>query len=193
MLKFLFNEQFKEIVIEGNLQLKYAISNYGRLISFTDSFENGRLLKGSDIEGYRIFRYKIRDENNKVLNKHQFFYRLVATYFLEKSSEDQIYVLHLDRDKKNDLVTNLKWATKAEMLAHQYKSPKAVENRRKLIEHNIKRDGQKLTKTRVIYIKKLLKDPSKNVKVKQLATKFGVSEMQIYRIKTGENWGHIEV
>lgn len=193
MLKFFINEEFKEVVMEGKLQLRYAISNYGRLISFTESFQTGKFLKGSMIEGYRIFRYKVRNDDNKVCNKHHFFYRLVATYFLEKSSEDQIYILHLDRNKTNDTVINLKWATKEEMLAHQNTSPKVLENRKKLIEHNIKRDGQKLTATRVIYIKRLLNDPKRTIKIKQLAAKFGVSEMQIYRIKTGENWGHIEV
>ena len=28
---------------------------------------------------------------------------------------------------------------------------------------------------------------------KQMAAKYGVSEMTLYRIKSGENWGHIKV
>ena len=39
------NEEFKEIEINASLQLKYAISNRGRLISFSDDIENGRVLK----------------------------------------------------------------------------------------------------------------------------------------------------
>jgi Mor family transcriptional regulator len=30
-------------------------------------------------------------------------------------------------------------------------------------------------------------------KIKVLAKQYGVSEMQIYRIKSGENWSHITV
>ena len=41
-----------------------------------------------------------------------------------------------------------------------------------------------------MYIKnKLMKG---DITSKKLAEQFGVSDMQIYRIKTGENWGHIK-
>ena len=36
-------------------------------------------------------------------------------------------------------------------------------------------------------------DPKRKLTHKQLAEKFGVSEMQLHRIKSGENWGHINV
>jgi hypothetical protein len=28
--------------------------------------------------------------------------------------------------------------------------------------------------------------------MKQIAEHFGISEMQLYRIKSGENWGHVK-
>jgi hypothetical protein len=28
--------------------------------------------------------------------------------------------------------------------------------------------------------------------MKQIADHFGISEMQLYRIKSGENWGHVK-
>jgi DNA-binding Xre family transcriptional regulator len=42
-------------------------------------------------------------------------------------------------------------------------------------------------------LKKKLLDPNRKTRYKILAKQFGVSEMQLHRIKTGENWGHIIV
>ncbi len=193
MLRFFSLEIFKEISFDGKLQLRYAISNYGRLVSFTDKIEDGRFVKGSLQDGYKIFRYKVRDENNILKNKHRFFYRLVAEQFLTKTSDDQVFILHLDRNRANDYVNNLQWATKAEMLEHSRKSPYVIEAKRKLIELNIKSNGNKLTETQVIFLKKKLLDPNRKTRMKILARRFGVSEMTLYRIKTGENWGHIKV
>lgn len=193
MLRFFPLETFKEILFDGKLQLRYAISNYGRLVSFTDKIEDGRFVKGSLQDGYKIFRYKIRDTNNNIKHKHCFFYKLVAEQFLQKTSDDQVFVLHLDRNRANDYVGNLKWATKAEMLEHSKKSPYVIEAKRKLVQHRIKSDGNKLTETQVIFLKKKLLDPNRKTRMKILAKQFGVSEMTLHRIKTGENWGHIKV
>ena len=137
-LQFYPTEVFKEISLgedDDKLQLFYAISNYGRLISYRDKIENGRLVKGSKQDGYRIWRYRIFDGKNKVLYRHRFLYKLVAEYFLPKTSDEQVYVLHLDRKRSNDHVDNLKWATKAEMLAHSRKSPYVIAARKTLIKH----------------------------------------------------------
>jgi len=42
-------------------------------------------------------------------------------------------------------------------------------------------------------IKKLLANPKQTTRLKMIAKQFGVSEMQIRRIKSGENWGYIKV
>lgn len=193
MLRFFATETFKEISFDGKLQLHYAISNFGRLVSYADKLEEGRFVKGTTIDGYRIFRYKIRDAENKLKHRHYFFYRLVANYFLTKSSDQQVFVLHLDRNRGNDYVGNLKWATKAEMLAHSKSSPYVIEAKKNLIQNRIKSDGNKLTETQVIWLKKKLLDPDRKTRLKMLAKKFGVSTMTLHRIKTGENWGHIKV
>jgi len=197
-LKFYPTETFKEISLEGNdkLQLKYAISNFGRLVSYSDCIENGKIVKGTIHEGYRMWRYKVRDENFKIKHKYFFLSKLVATYFIPKTSEDQTYVLHLNYDRCNDYVENLKWATRAEMVVHNKKSPFVIEYRKKQLEEfRIKRlhQGNKLTSTEVMLIKKILLNPNRKTRLKILAKRFGVSEMTLHRIKTGENWGHIKV
>lgn len=190
------NEEFREITIPDTLRLRYAISNKGRLVSFKDDVHQGRLLKGGMVDGYRIFQYKV-NQDGKLKCKHIFIAKLVATYFLEKTSEDQTYVLHLDRKRDNDDVKNLQWATREEMLEHSKNSPfviKAkIESSKRLYQSNLKADGRKLTITKVMLIKKILARPNQNTRLKMIAKQFGVSEMQIRRIKSGENWGYIKI
>ena len=191
-------EIFREIAFEDapKLQLHYAISNYGRLVSFTHKIENGTLINGSKQDGYRIWRYKIRDEHNMIKHKHFFFYKLVATHFIPKTSNEQEYVLHLDWNRVNDYAENLKWATKSEMLEHREKSPHVIVARKKqLAEMRAKRlhEGTKLTSTQVMLIKKILRDPNRKTRLKIIAKRFGVTTMTLQRIKTGENWGHIKI
>jgi len=184
------NEEFKEIIIEEKLRLRYAISNKGRLISFLDDIKVGRELKGGKTDGYRTFSHKIYNEG-KVKSKYLFLYKLVAEYFISKTSDEQVYVLHLDWKRDNDDINNLKWATKEEMAQHRRESPFMKAARINLIEHNLKADGRKLTVTKVMLIKKLLAIPNSKTRLKMIAKQFGVSEMQIRRIKSGENWSHI--
>ena len=192
MIRFYPNENFKEIEIDYPLKFRYAVSDSGRLISFTDKFQDGTLLKGGDSDGYRTFRY-LMNSNGKRGSKNFFIYRLVAELFIPKSSEDQRYVLHLDYQRKNDNFRNLKWATYEEMLAHRQKSPYMIKAKINQREHKLKSDGRKLTVTKVMHLKKLISDPNRKTRLKMLAKQFGISEMQVSRIKSGENWGHIKI
>ena len=186
------NEEFKEITLEHQLQLRYAISNKGRLISFIDDIKFGRELKGCTVDGYRILKYKLHN-NGKIKNKHAFLYKFVAQHFVPKTSDDHIHVIHLDRKRDNDDYRNLRWVTKEEKQEFVKKSPFVIQAQKNLIEHNIKSDGKKLTVTKVMFIKKLLAKPEQRTRLKMIAKQFGVSEVQIRRIKSGENWGHVKI
>jgi len=193
-------EIFKEIELDGELRFRYAISNFGRLISFSDSFDDGRIVKGSITEGYRIFRYKLRT-GHKIYHRHKFFHRLVAEQFIPKTSDEQTFVLHLDHNLSNDLFSNLKWATRQEMLLHQNTNPKVLISRQKgkkrLLKLHKAREkegrGVKLTSTQVMLIKKMLSNPERTTRQKIIARQFGISEMQLYRIKSGKNWGQVKI
>lgn len=187
MLRFKTSETFREIAIDAPLKMHYAISNYGRLISYTEKFEDGRELKGGRADGYRTLHYKIWD-GEKRRSKYLFLYRLVADFFIPKTSSDQVYVLHLDRRRDHDDISNLKWATREEMLEHSRTSPHVIAAKARKVLGN-----GKLTSTQVIRLKKRLQDPNRKTRLRMLAKEFGISEMQLRRIKTGENWGHIVV
>lgn len=186
------NEKFKEIIIEDKLKLRYAVSNKGRLISFKEDIKIGRELKGAMTDGYKMFRYKIYSDA-KIKNKNISISKLVAEYFIPKTSEEQIYVLHLDRKRDNDDYRNLQWATKEEMLEHSRKSPFVIQARKNLIQHNLNSNGRKLTVTKVMLIKKILAKPEQTTRLKMIAKQFNVSEMQIRRIKSGENWSQVKI
>lgn len=192
MLRIYPNEIFREFELEFPLKYRYAVSNRGRLVSFSENIREGNLLKGAYTDGYRTFRYEKR-VNGKRTYKTLFVYKLIAQFFIPKDSEDQTCVLHLDYVRDNDSLRNLKWATYEEALIHRNKSPHVIKSRQNLLEHNIKADGRKLTSTKVIHLKKLLNNPNNKTRIKMLAKQFGISEMQVHRIKRGENWGHIKV
>jgi hypothetical protein len=192
MIRLYPNEEFKEIVLEDKLKLRYAVSNKGRLISFVDNIKFARELKGAMTDGYRLFKYKLYNDG-EIINKHLFIYKLVAQYFIPKTSEDQIHILHLDRKRDNDDYQNLKWATKEEMAEHRRNSPYVKQARLNLVKHNLASNGRKLTVTKVILIKKILARPDQTTRLKMIAKQFGVSEMQIRRIKSGENWSQVKI
>jgi len=50
----------------------------------------------------------------------------------------------------------------------------------------------KLTAVQVKAIKDSISNPRRKLTYKQMAEKYGVSEMTLYRIKSGENWGRVK-
>jgi hypothetical protein len=185
-------EEWKEFEIEVEGRVRYAVSNHGGLKSFTTTIESGRVLKGSLVEGFIYLKYK-RYHNKKITNYHHALHKMIGELFLEREDDSQEYVLHLDYNKLNNHISNLKWATYDEMRAHATQSPAVKLAFKKFQEFNIKRYVAKLTSTDVIRIKKLIFNPNRKTRLKMIAKEFGISEMQLYRIKTGENWGHIKV
>jgi hypothetical protein len=128
------------------------------------------------------------DWKSRATNYHSLVHKLVADYFLKKPSENHTIVAHLDYDKLNNRASNLKWMTHAENVAHQRSSPYVIadkENRR-IGSKNTR--TTKLSITKVMLLKKLLNEGKP---VKSLVKQFKVSDMQIYRIKSGENWGDV--
>ena len=174
----LTGEIWKPMFIEEVPENKdYSISNYGRIKSFKKDKESGIILKGSILKGYKILNIKNNDKRST-----KYIHKLVAENFLERENDLQVYVIHLDFDKSNNHIENLKWVTKNTMFAHQKINP------------NYKRgtiNNSKLTETEVIRLKKKLKRGK--FKLYKLAKEFGITHTQLNRIRSGENWGHVKV
>lgn len=186
MVKKLPGEVWKHLPFPGWKQLrkKYALSSSGRVASYSEDVnEDGKLLNGSLTTGYRTLNLHRPDSNGTL-----YIHREIAKLFLKKPSPKYKYVIHLNHNKTDNTLKNLKWATLEEMIAHQQKSPQKIAY--KQIQAT-RTKGLKLNATQVKTIKKSLNDPKRKLTIKQLAEKYGVSEMTLYRIKSGENWGRI--
>ncbi len=158
----------------------YEVSNFGRLRSFQNN-PDGKILKGSVIQGYRSLN--IRLPKGKSFNRY--IHKLVAEYFLDTPSEDKKYVIHKDYDKHNNVVSNLSWVTKEEMIEHNRTNPNVLNRQRP-----VKSKNYKLNESKVRMIKKLLKSDS--TRLKMIAKQFGITHTQLNRIRSGENWGHVK-
>ena len=130
MIHFYRGEEFKEVKFLRPLKLRYVISNHGRLVSFVDNIKEGKELNSGLALGYKAFQYVYTIDGVKKSKCH-FFYRLVAEYFIPKENEDQTFVIHLDFDKSNDHIDNLKWVNKKELTAHHRLNPEVIKGREK--------------------------------------------------------------
>ena len=130
------------------------------------------------------------DLKARAIHHHALIHRLVAEYFLRKPTKQQTIVAHLDYNKLNNRAENLKWMTPEENYKHQQSSPYVIKEKmeRKLRpKENL--TTAKLTIPKVMMVKKLL---NQGKPLNQLAKKYKVSDMQILRIKRGENWGEVK-
>ena len=190
MIRNYYNEKWQEFSLGYNSQKRYAISTYGRLVSFMDKIKDGEILKGSLTSGYKSFRYRIFVDK-KVTNKNVLLHRIMAEQFLPKESEEQKFVIHLDFDKTNNRLENLKWATKEQSELHNRKNPDVIQAISNMVDNIRKGKRNKLNPSKVLFIREKLDDPNRKTRMRMLAKQFDVSEMQLYRIKRRENWGHV--
>lgn len=181
MIRSYPNELWKKINFDERFAQdeEFLVSNLGRVIKKKEGFQD--LVKVSKLNGYQIILVKKIGKGSK--RTCLYLHKLMGQTLLEKR-EDQKFVIHLNYDKLDNRLENLKWASKREKEIHQFKNP-IYKTRPKVIPTS------KLTEVRVRLIKRKLFDPNRKTRLKMIAKQFGVSTMQLHRIKTGENWGHV--
>ncbi|MGD1890538.1 MAG: NUMOD4 domain-containing protein [Cyclobacteriaceae bacterium] len=102
------NEAWKEILFDTSLpHARYEVSSHGRVKSYAVDKTKGRLMKGSNVNGYLSVMVRL---GRKVSQTH-YIHRLVAGAFLEQPSGQHKYVVHLDYNKQNNSRYNLRWMT----------------------------------------------------------------------------------
>lgn len=188
MLEIIPEEQWKKIRLQGaeGLRKKYAVSDFGRLASYDKNVnEDGKILKGSVTTGYKSLNLHLVGSKSTI-----YVHREVAKLFSKKPSTKHIYVIHINHDKLDNHINNLKWSTLSEMSAHQQGSPAKIAYKKVQANRKV---GLKLNATQVKAIKKMLSNPKRKITIQQIAAKYEVSEMTIYRIRSGENWGNIKM
>jgi hypothetical protein len=172
------DEEWKEI--EGSEGI-YFVSNYGRIKSFTRNKTKGRIMKFAQVKGFNTI-------NLKLYNKYKTYlvHKIVANAFLEKASPACTFVIHKDWKISNNQISNLEWVTRevnyARVMEHLNEFNKN-NPKKKVPFSKLKVEDVKLIKAMLI----------RGVKQNLIAKMFCVSEMQITRIKRGENWAEIIV
>ncbi len=159
---------------------KYELSSYGRVRRFIPDRKEWEVIKLPKVKGYPVYTFWGRTNRKTIL-----IHRLMADMFLEKEHDLQKYVIHLDFQKDNNHVDNLKWVTRETMVAHMRINPNWLPKRKGKITN------AKLTESQVIRLKKKLKR-GKNPLYK-IAKEFGITHTQLNRIRSGENWGHVKI
>ena len=180
-IKTLAGERWKELGLKKGVTTKrYAISNRGRIVSFKNKIDEGYILRPRLTQGYPSVT--IGREANR---QNYYLHRLVAEYFTKKPSPKHSFVIHLDHVKENNKAENLRWVKHETQIEHALKDPNVLSRQNP-------DEGPKLNASKVRQIKRAL-NSKKQPTLKALAKQFRVSDMQIHRIKTGENWSHISV
>lgn len=166
--------------------VRYAVSNHGRF-GVMDKNNKVEVRTFKPQNGSYRYNYKI-DGKSKAI----FIYKEVAKAFVKRNSPKHILVIRKDHNYLNDHADNLKWVTADEHKKHVTFSPNSVKARKKkaiIVSSTAKVFNEKSVRE----VKKLIWDPKRKLTFKQIADKYGVSEMQIYRIKSGELWFHVKV
>jgi hypothetical protein len=76
-----------------------------------------------------------------------------------------------------------------EVGTHQQNSPQKIAYKKRQAN---KTEGLKLNVIKVKAIKEAINNPKRKLTYKQMAEKYDVSEMTLYRIKSGENWSKVK-
>lgn len=186
MIKKKAGEAWKQIQFAGHksLRKKYAVSNLGRVASYTEDIAaDGKILNGSLTSGYCTLNLHVEDGNGTI-----YIHREIARSFCDRKSSKYKFVIHQIHDKRDNNYKNLKWATPQQVSAHQQSSPDKIAYKERQANRN---KGLKLSVTQVRSIKSAINNPKRKLTYKQMAEKYDVSEMTLYRIKSGENWARI--
>lgn len=178
-LKKIDNEEWKEIPETNS---RYMISNYGRIKSFALNSKEGKILKCSVNKNFKIVNL-----NFNQIKKRIYVHKLVAEIWLCKPSNNHKYVTHIDNNLRNNHISNLQWLTVDEIkkkyreyFKEKYNDP----NKEKIVTNsNLKENDVQLLKTML----------NRGILQSTIAKLFCISEMQVSRIKKGENWKHIQL
>lgn len=168
----------------------FEVSSAGRI----RNVKTGRYLKHTKINKYNqlgFSAYLGKNESGKDRTTTVLIHRVLAICFIP-NPDKKPYVIHKDYNQQNNNITNLTWASIKEWKEHTSQSPR-IKYEKERRKNGTFRTNSKLTEAQVYILKKKLLDPNRKTRIRVLAKQFGVSEMQLYRIKSGENWGNIKV
>lgn len=187
------NEKWENISFEDfdDEREEMQVSTYGRIKKRKINEEEFVLVKQTLVNNFLTFTYPSKTQINKYGKKSRkslYVHKVVAKAFL-KEEEGKKFVIHKNHDLIDNEISNLKYVNQKELTIHQRSNPKRI-----IADKNKRKNAAnyKLTETQVMRIKKKINDPNRKTRMRLIAKEFGVTTMQLYRIKSGENWGHVK-
>lgn len=172
-------EQWK-VWESAELRNKFLVSNYGEVKSLY--FDPPKLLKPYKNMGYRAIPTRKNDGKNTLIYVH----KIVAELYVPNPEQHE-HIIFKDGNKGHPADYNLQWVTKEEFKAHMKKFHKSAYDYNKDFTPN-----NKLSRTQVAVIKKMINDPNRKTRVKMIAKQFGVTVGTIFSIKRGDSWKHVK-
>ncbi len=167
--------------------VKFKVSSLGRVINLKSGKKKSLTkINKYGLKGFAVYIGKNKWTKGKTTTV--ILHRAMATCFIP-NPENKPFVIHKDHNVENNVLSNLAWVSKEEWKLHAVKSPARLKQA-KLMKRTC--TSRKLTDVQVISLKRKLLDPNRKITIRALAEKYGLSEMQLYRIKKGINWGHIK-
>jgi hypothetical protein len=164
-----------------NTNDRYFVSNYGRVKSFAYNKTDGQILSNHIIKGFKTVHLKIEKKA-----RTYYVHKLVAEIWIEKQNNDCNIVSHLDGNIINNHISNLAWHTKDSLMVHH----RELRQKRPSSKQTRNTNNSKLKEADIRLLKTMLQRQVTQAKIAEL---FCISEMQVTRIKRGENWGHVQV
>lgn len=165
----------------------YEISNKGTVKSLSRKIRSGfkyalvRVTKEILLKPYigrdGYYYFLISKNGSK---KHFAMHRLIATHFIPNPRKNR-EVDHIDRNRLNNEIKNLRWVTPKENINHARNS----EGVRMMCSFGEKNPGSKLKEHEVLSIRS---DSRKN---KDIADQYNVSRRLISFIKNKQRWTHL--
>ena len=152
---------------------RYQVSDDGQVKGL-----KGQLLKQYLSLGYPAIGWRRSNGRSTSIRVH----RLVAMAFV-KNPNNKRCVNHKNGDRTNNHWTNLGWCTIGENVRHSIETG---------LNNNKGENGPnaKLTNAEVREIRQFIQQGE--MTQKEIAVKFGISEMTISRIKNGSRWAQVQ-
>lgn len=162
-------EEYKTVTILGRL---YKVSNMGVVKNSKDRIRRPGLV------GRHRDRLQMMFQINGVLER-VYVHQLVARAFIPNPL-NKLYINHIDNNPLNNNASNLEWCTHQENMDHMTKQKRY----RNIPRPGVKHHNCKLTETDAQEIR------NSSDKQKIIASRYGISQQQVSRIKTGIRWKH---
>lgn len=180
-------EQWKKIRFEKfKPEIPYAVSSQGRF-GVMDKNGDAEARNFAPQDGTYRYNYKYKGKSKSIIVS-----KAVAQAFVKGKSAKRTMIIHKDHNFLNNHPDNLQWVTPEEHRRHVVYSPKNI-HRRKKKAIIVSETARKFNESSIRLVKKLIWDKKRTLSLSQIAKKYKVSEMQIYRIKRGEIWFHVRV